>query len=112
MGKLLYGPQQRALEIDDRDLAHLKIVMLSKLRRGETFAFSWENPIAAGSGRGTLWMSPSIPLEFTFFGNRRPILNRAWIQQMAAAAERGDLQMLPEPEDGRAASDTSTGSRW
>jgi hypothetical protein len=99
MGKLLYGPQQRELEIDDRALAHLKVVILSKLRRGESFAFSWENVAADGSGRGTIWLAPSIPLEFFFYGSRRPVLNRGWIQLLTSTAERGELHLTPEPDD-------------
>lgn len=111
MGKFIYGPQQRSLEIDDRALAHLKIVVLSKLRRQECFAFSWDNTPAEGAGRGTIWLAPGIPLEFHFYGNRAPLLNRAWIQQLTATAERGELRLVPEPENpGAAAADGATAS--
>jgi hypothetical protein len=99
MGKLLYGPQQRELEVDDRALAHLKVVILTKLRRGESCAFSGENDSANGSGRGTIWLSPAIPIEFFFYGSRRPALNRLWIQMLNSTAERGELHLTPEPDD-------------
>ena len=99
MGKLLYGPQQRVLDIDDRLLAHLKIVILTKLRRGESFAFSWENEPAEGSGRGTIWLNPSIPVEFSFYGGRRPAINRTWLQALTGTVERGELHAVPEPEE-------------
>ncbi|ARJ06902.1 hypothetical protein GCM10010988_22340 [Cnuibacter physcomitrellae] len=97
MGKLLYGPHQRAVEIEDRDLAHLQVVMLSKLRRGESFAFSWDKAVSEGRGRASIWISPAIPLEFSFLGGRRPALNRAWIDQMMVGAASGELQLIPEP---------------
>lgn len=110
MGRLLYGPQQRDIEIDDRTLAHLKIVILSKLRRGESFAFSWENDAGHGSGRHTIWLNPTIPLEFQFLGNRQPSLNRAWLSALTTAVERGDLHLVPEPD---APVEESPGaSRW
>ncbi len=111
MGKLLYGPQEREVEVDDRALAHLKIVILSKLRRGESFAFSWENDDEGSDGSNTLWFHPSIPLEFRFYGGRRPSLNRTWIQALASTAERGDLTLLPEPDDPHPESQTNH-ARW
>lgn len=98
MGKLWYGPHQRDIEIEDRELAHLQIVMLSKLRRGESFAFSWEKASSEGSGRGTIWISPAIPLEFAFYGGRRPSLNRQWIHELTMIAASGDLHLIDEPD--------------
>lgn len=109
MGKLIYGAN-RIIEIDDRALAHLKVVILTKLRRGESFAFSWDNDVDAGSGRGTIWISPGVPLEFTFFGNRRPALNRGWIYALTTTVERGDLSLVPEPPDD--APQQGPGTRW
>lgn len=99
MGKLIYGTHQRELEIEDRLLAHLKIVILTKLRRTECFAFSWENDASDGSGLGTIWLSPHIPLEFDFYGRRPPRINRAWLQALTSTAERGELHAVPEMED-------------
>jgi hypothetical protein len=113
MGKLLYGPQQRAIDVDDRALAHLKIVILAKLRRREAFAFSWENDRDSGGGRGTIWLDSAIPLEFVFHGSRSPSLNRAWIQAMNATAEHGDVRLVPEPDDGPSEQPASgTKGRW
>lgn len=99
MGKLLYGTTQREIEIEDRLLAHLKIVILTKLRRGECFAFSWENDSSEGSGRGTIWLSPHIQLEFEFYGGRQPRINRTWLQALTSTAERGELHIVPEIEE-------------
>src|SRR5699024_9697333 len=61
MGKLIYGQGRREVEIEDRTLAHLKAVILIKLRRGESFAMSWPHGLDSGSGRSTIWMNPTIP---------------------------------------------------
>ena len=67
-------------------LAHLKTVIASKLRRQESFLVSWTVEPDAGSGRVSLWMSPSIPLEFRFLGSRPPQLNPVWLEVLADMA--------------------------
>jgi hypothetical protein len=97
MGYLIYGPTGTKVEIDDRALAHLKVVMLTKLRRGEGFAFSWDKGAENGSGRDTMWLNPSIGLEFQFEGSRQPSLNKLWLEElMASANSGGGLHILPE----------------
>ena len=98
MGLLIYGPSSSEIEMDDRLLAHLRIVMVSKMRNHESFSLSWSLDPSQGSGRETLWVHPSIPLRFRFFGSRPPAINRAWIDLMVAAASRGDLSVMPEPQ--------------
>jgi hypothetical protein len=99
MGRILYGANERDIDVDDRTLAHVKIVILSKLRRGESFAFSWDNPVDSGGGRNTIWIDRAIQLEFVFFGSRPASLNRRWIQEMSNGASNGELRILPEPPD-------------
>jgi hypothetical protein len=99
MGKLYYGSNGHEIEIEDRLLSHLKVVMLAKLRRGESFAFSWTIDPDQGSGRGTVWLSPGVDLEFRFYGTRNPTVNRAWVQALNSTAERGELSMVAEPLD-------------
>ncbi len=76
MGKLVYGAPTWTAEFDDRSLAHLRIVMIAKLRRGESFSFSWKYEAAHGAGRSSLWVHPAIPLQFEFFGGREPALEQ------------------------------------
>jgi len=98
MGTFIYGQGQREVEIDDRTLAHLKIVMLTKLRRNEAFAFSWSHGVESGSGRSTVWIHPTIPLEFRFYGSRRPALNRHWVEHLLQAANSAEgLEVNAEP---------------
>jgi hypothetical protein len=82
--------------------------MLSKLRRGESFAFSWTVDPEQGSGRGTVWLSPGVEIEFRFYGNKEPRMKRAWIQALNSTVERGELMIVPEPRDPHETSQTTT----
>jgi hypothetical protein len=98
MGCLLYGDHATSVEIDDRALAHLQIVIILKLRRGESFALSWVEPTSAGSGRSTVWLHPSVTLQFRYAGNRSPSLNDQWLAQLSDLANsNGGLRCTPEP---------------
>lgn len=95
MATLVYGPSGTEIPLDDRVLAHLKIVMLAKLRRNESFAFSWEEGEGA---RSTAWIHPAIPLVFRHDEGSAPALNKAWIDQlMQSANTTAGLRVVPEP---------------
>lgn len=96
MGTLIYSGDFE-IEIDDRMLAHLKIVILAKLRRAESLSLSWVVAKSGGSGRETVWISPGTALRFRFDTDDRGPINREWIAVLTASANRGDLQLLPEP---------------
>jgi hypothetical protein len=97
VGQLIYGSTGATVEIDDRTLAHLKVVMITKLRRGEGFAFSWEEDVKDGSGRSTIWVHPAVSLQFKFFGTRQPSMNKLWLEElMSSANSGGGLHVLPE----------------
>ena len=93
MGMLVYNGRM-TLHIDDRVLAHLQVVVINKLRRRESFTFTWDD----GAQEAVCWIGPSIPLEFTYSGNRRPLLNREWLELMAMSANANSgLVVMPEP---------------
>ena len=97
MGILSYDSNYKA-EFEDRVLAHLQLVIGAKLRRGESFHFSWTTDANAGSGRTTIWLHPTVPLIYSYFGNRMPAINKLWIDAlMAAANSPAGLQIVPEP---------------
>src|SRR3546814_6966447 len=73
-----------AVDIDDRTLAHLRIVVMNKLRRSESFMFDVE--VGDGSGRRSYWMHPAVPIQFHFFGSRTPRINRAWVEELMLVA--------------------------
>ena len=86
MGTIYYGGSATPIHIDDRALAHLKIVIATKLRRGESFTVSWQHPDDQPRGRSTLWVHPSIPLRFVFGEPEAPQLSRKWIEELANSA--------------------------
>ena len=99
MGALLYGDRQRRFEIDDRTLAHLQLVISAKLRRRESFFFSFRDE-NDGAGRVSIWMSPMVPLHFKYYGSRQPVINRRWVEALHGAANSSaGLIVLEEPEE-------------
>jgi hypothetical protein len=99
MGTLTYDVVSK-VDFDDRALAHLQIVIASKLRRGESFNLSWVKDAGAGSGRTTIWMHPAIPLVYDFVGSSSPTINREWLNAlMESANSPGGLRLVPEPAE-------------
>jgi hypothetical protein len=86
MGSLFYGSDTAAIEIPDRLLAHVKVVIATKLRRGESFTLSWRHPDDEPGGRSTLWLHPSIPLRIVFDQAEPEVLDSHWLQELAAGA--------------------------
>jgi hypothetical protein len=85
MGRLVY-PDLHAggIDLDDRVLAHLRIVVMNKLRRAESFMLTV--PGSDGMGPRSIWLSPSVPLVFHFFGGREPALDADAIERMMIEA--------------------------
>lgn len=97
MGSLYYGDAQTPIQIDDRALAHLKVVIATKLRRNESFTLSWRHPEGDAPGRSTLWLHPSIPLRFVFQEPESPELSRKWIEDLAhSASSSGGILLVEE----------------
>jgi len=112
VGKFIYGaPGGYEVEIDDRALAHVKVAMFAKLRRNESFSFSWQVNVEEGSGRHSLWISPASMIHFHFYGSRPAELNRTWIRQLIVNANDGDLRLIDEPVDEPQNASSSRG-RW
>lgn len=97
MGKIIYDGEDRPILIDDRALAHLKVVIATKLRRHESFTLTWQNATAEPGGRSTIWLHPSIPLQFVFDTPETPELDRGWIERMMHEANStGDIALRIE----------------
>ncbi|HWM32829.1 MAG TPA: hypothetical protein VNR36_01185 [Pseudolysinimonas sp.] len=86
MGTLYYGAARTAVQIDDRVLAHVKVLIGSKLRRNEPFLLSWQESAAEGHGRTSVWIHPHTDLIYRFDGNRPPELDAALLEQMSDEA--------------------------
>ncbi|MBO9625960.1 MAG: hypothetical protein J7484_06265 [Microbacterium sp.] len=86
MGMLYYDDAKTPIQIEDLTLAHLKVVIATKLRRNESFTLSWRHPEGSPAGRSTIWLHPSIPLRFVFDDPVTPPLQPEWIAAMANSA--------------------------
>jgi hypothetical protein len=96
MGKLIYGAG-REYEFDDRTLSHVKIAIVTKLRRHESFLLSWRIPVEQGGGRHSLWISREIPLAFVFSGSRPPALDERWMEALLQTSQRtGGMVVMSE----------------
>ena len=105
MGALIYGTNA-PIPVDDRALAHLQLVVYSKLRAQESFPFNWRDEPGVGDGRGSVWIAPGVSITFKYAGSREPSINREWLRVLRDAANQPTgLRLLPEPEgsgdDGR-----------
>lgn len=100
MGTIYYGGSATPIHIEDRALAHLKVVIATKLRRGESFTLSWRHPDDQPRGRSTIWLHPSIPLRFVFDEPETPRLNRQFIEDLANSANTsGGIMLVAEQID-------------
>ncbi|MBN9605545.1 MAG: hypothetical protein J0G30_02920 [Actinomycetales bacterium] len=99
MGKLTLD-STLVVEFDDRLLAHLQLVIGAKVRRGESFHFTWKDDPSIGDGRTTVWIHPATPIVYKYFGSRQPTINRAWLEALTLTANSATgLQIVPEPAE-------------
>ena len=97
MGTMYYGGSATPIHIEDRALAHLKVVIATKLRRGESFTVSWQHPEDQPRGRSTIWLHPSIPLRFVFDDPEPATLSHQWIEDLAHSANStGGIMLIAE----------------
>lgn len=97
MGSLRYGADQ--IPIDDRTLAHLQLVIVAKLRKGEAFLLTSTIDPAQGSGRFAAWIDSGVPIFFRFEGSRPISINRAWLEAMIDRSyTTTGLEIMPESE--------------
>ncbi|WP_417510109.1 hypothetical protein [Microbacterium sp.] len=97
MGSIQYGGSEDPIHIDDRALAHLKVVIATKLRRQESFTLSWKHADGDPVGRSTIWVHPSIPLRFVFDEPDGLPLSARWVEQlMHSANSTGGILLVDE----------------
>jgi len=100
MGSILYDGT--LVSFDDRLLAHLQIVIVQKFTKQESFLMSWKDGESVGDGRGSIWLSPSIPIYFKFVGSRTPAINKEWLLALGKSAE-SSTGLIVVDEDGKLA---------
>lgn len=97
MGTLRYGFADDPIKIEDVALAHLKVIVTTKLRRNESFTLSWRHHADEPIGRSTIWLHPAIPLRFDFDTPDTPQLDPERITAMANSANStGGIVLLEE----------------
>lgn len=97
MGSIQYGGSDDPIHIEDRALAHLKVVIATKLRRQESFTLSWQHAEGDPVGRSTIWVHPSIPLRFVFDDPEATPLNASWIEKlMHTVNSTGGISLVDE----------------
>ena len=79
-------------------LTHLQIVIVQKLRKGESFLMSWRDADSVGDGRSSAWIHPALSLYFKFSGSRVPAINRDWLASLMASAN-GSQGLIVTSED-------------
>lgn len=101
MGRLIYGNLATPFDMDDRVLAHLRIVAMTKLRRGEPFMLDLH--LGDDLGQCSLWFHPGVQLQFHFHGSRPARINTAWIEELLHdAGTPAGLSIGLEPRESRA----------
>lgn len=84
MAYLYYGTESLPVEMPDHMLAHVKAVVATKLRRGESFMLTWKH--TGDAGASSIWLQPSIPLRFVFDDADHGPLESEYLQTLARAA--------------------------
>ena len=110
MGSLYYGSDLEPIDMPDRLLAHVKVVIATKLRRGESFTLSWRHLVDAPSGRSTLWLHPSIPLRIVFDDPEPETLDPVWLQELAKSASSTGGLSISLDEDAMRVHDPAKGA--
>lgn len=95
----MYGTPSITATFDDRALTHWQIVITAKLRRRESFLFSWNDSTALGSGRHSIWLDATSTISYHFAGSRPPSINRDWLTTLSVSANSGTgLVYTQEPQ--------------
>jgi hypothetical protein len=87
------------VQFEDRVLTHLQIVIVQKLRKGESFLMSWRDADAVGDGRSSAWIHPSQSLYFKFSGSRVPAINRDWLASLMTSANSSQGLIVTSEEN-------------
>lgn len=86
LGRLIYA-EHSSFDIEDRLLSHLRLVIMNKFRRGESFMIQ----LPQGSeGQRSLWLHPASPLVMQFYGGRQAAIDLNTVEALMAQASSPD----------------------
>lgn len=108
MGSIIYDGT--TIHFDDRVMAHLQIVIVQKFLKSESFLMSWKGGKSVGDGRGSVWLSPSIPLTFKFLGSRSPTIDKDWLLHLGKSADSSTGLIVTMPDGSLAESSPMDGN--
>lgn len=96
MGTLIYDGTD-GFTFDDRVLGHLQAVITAKLRRREGFLLTWIDRSSSQEGLlRSIWLDPSISVQFVFAHPVVPELNREWLTILTEKANSNSGLMLED----------------
>lgn len=96
MGRIKYDGSGASIVMDDATVAHLKIIICSKLRRHESFLMTWVRADGGEDARTSIWLHPAIPLQFGFDDAKNPQIDPARITTMMDSLNRVGELVLDE----------------
>ena len=91
MATFTYGTPAVDYEFDDRLLAHLRVVIVAKLRRSESFLFTWIDHSGPEDMQESLWIHPGASIRFEIRDSAAKQMSRAWLELLAASANSGSV---------------------
>jgi hypothetical protein len=87
------------VEMDDRLLAHLQLVIVRKVSRGESFLVSWRGGDSTGRGRTAVWIHPTQSLAFQFARDEDIEINQEWLDALMRSANTDRGLIVSREED-------------
>lgn len=94
MGRLKYDHTAEAIGIEDETLAHVKVVVATKLRRQESFMMTWLPVDGGPNARMNAWIHPAVPLVFMFDSADVPPIDQRRLEDMMHATNATGELML------------------
>lgn len=86
MGILYYDDWATPIPVEDHLLAHLKVVIAAKLRRGESFLLSWRHLDDEELGRTSVWLHPAVPWRVVLDDAAPITMHRDLLERLTASA--------------------------
>lgn len=97
MGQLIYGAWRRRIDVDDRTLAHLRIALRTRMKRGASFQLTWAPGGTANHREFSILIHPGTPLEFRFDDHQEEAVNRFWLRALLRPTLSQDMIVTAEP---------------
>ncbi|WP_173923519.1 ATP-dependent DNA ligase [Agromyces sp. Marseille-P2726] len=85
----IFQHNDATFEVDDEVLAHLQIVIVERLRRGETLTLSWIETDHGHGGMTTVLLNPTHGLIFEV-ATPDPVIDPVLIERLAVAADSSE----------------------